>query len=522
MINVLLNMTSSQSRPWVRELLLNADTEVLEHFFSWHGKKSLETIFAWVPPWDPPSSSLFLNYGIPDWVPIQRGVPTYLPVKELDRLRTALLKDISPQNPIETAFQLFCWVQKHVQWGPVWGSALPSETLERGVGASLHIAQLFSTLGRLLFLPVRIVEEIALIPDLWREQALTVWDGCHPTICTWLGEHVFYHPFCEVFTGNGWLPVDSQRSQFGTGEILQHIRTPHLLKLAVRTWLDDGPFLSRAEDYILSPLKWQVGGTNHSSRFVQDLDSINFLLRNDWEKGGSRLAGQKEILDRIAFEANRIWHLNLTSCHCFLEAGNDVSDIVKVYLQSAIFNPLRIAPSSLMPSTNETRLLIGQSVMNVFSDTYWRAMEQGAHIVVFLQYWGSGEPLAIQLLKLIGGTVGPWAVPVGQSKNIFSIRGDGCGWQPSMDHSVLNLSMLRILKGIESNNDFMGVKTSACNSQNEWIAFSKKIENGRLTVIPVSLVAQANPYAVDFVSGCHRRIIQTLISGNVHLNFNRE
>ncbi|MEO5378507.1 MAG: hypothetical protein H7832_12115 [Magnetococcus sp. DMHC-6] len=84
---------------------------------------------------------------------------------------------------------------------------------------------------------------------------------------------------------------------------------------------------------------------------------------------------------------------------------------------------------------------------------------------------------------------------------------------------MLNLSMIRILKDINRNDGFMGVRISSAKDSDGLIAFSKKIKAGRLTIAPLSLVAQANPYAVDFVSGCHRRIIQILLSGECHLYF---
>jgi transglutaminase-like putative cysteine protease len=250
----LLTQVPSSAQAWVQELVSGAQKETLDQFLIWHSPESLKSLFSWTPNWSPPKWRIFIQHGIPDWPPVLRKTTAYISSTELHKLRAIAREVTRDSNQEEAAYRLFRFVNERVKWGAIWGAASPLEILRREEGGSLHIAQLYSALLRTLFLPARLVEEVALIPEIWRHQAEKVWEQSPRAVCLWMGNHVFYHPFCEVRIGVNWVPVDPQRGQFGAEEMQQHLRVPKLLKLVTRTWEDYGSFISRTRRYTLDPL----------------------------------------------------------------------------------------------------------------------------------------------------------------------------------------------------------------------------------------------------------------------------
>ncbi len=534
MKRTLLKRIPAASRDWVDALTAEADPVTLGRFLFWHGEASMAALFSWTPPWPPPPWRTFVQHGLPDWMPMDRFLNTYLPAEELLDLRrmarqimeaddppfAGASSDNGPQaaprqrlrptaaseKPLDAAYRVFARVRREIRWDAVWGAALPSEVVGRGAGGSLHIAQLCTMLLRSLFIPARIVEEVALAPRVWVDEARLLWRDTPAAALGWLGQRTLYHPFCEVLIGNRWLPLDAQRAQFGWTEMLQHVRNPELLKLAVRSWRDYGHLISRTDRYTIRPLA--AGGTAGAG-LRRDLGTVRRIAGRHLGQSPRLLDEHEELLERIRESAWRAWMTRTHERTFSAETPATLPPVAEAYLRGAAPTPLRVAPNPDPPTVRETRILLGPAVRRASEPAYLRAVEQGAHLIVLFETWGAGEKLTQELLACFGGSLGPWLAPPHGDRAVFPVRGTGALARAWNDPTLLDLRLVRSLDHLRPGIGTFEI-AEGHSPPARVIVWRVRQGKGTITLVPVSLAARADPYAVDFTAGCHRRILSEL------------
>ncbi|MBU0501241.1 MAG: transglutaminase-like domain-containing protein [Gammaproteobacteria bacterium] len=490
--------------------MANADEASLKQFFLWHSSESLQGIFSWTPKWAPPDWRVFIRHGIPDWPPILRNTNCYLSLAEFNTLRDIAIREMGDSGPEEAAYRLFRFVNTHIEWGPVWGSSTPTEILARRRGGSLHLAQVLAALLRALFIPVRLVEEIALAPDVWREQARNSWHGIHPVACEWMGDDVFYHPFCEARIGATWVPIDPQRGQFGIREFQQHLRVPQLLKIIIRTWEDYGQGIARTRRYTLAPLVKEP--TPQGLSFKRNLQSINLLLGQEIERGGVIFDTQKGLLRKIEAEARDLWLNGGGNSPCFLYTGQDYDPTVHLFFQASIHERLYfVNPSDdILPVTGQTWILTGSAISRLTKEAYWMSIKSGARIAVFYDSWGDGEAWINHILEHIGGSLGDWIIPPRKSLEFTAVTGYGRLKRGCLVPSQLDLRLSRSLRGLHGCDGKVVVHASG-EGREDLVACTLPVGKGRLTLAPIVIPSRADPYSVSATAGCHRRLLGALL-----------
>ncbi len=511
MKRAVLDRVPAAAGEWVGELLAGADATTLERFLFWHGETSLATLFAWTPPWPPPRWSAFIQHCLPDWMPADPRLNTYLSSEEVRRLRRTAIEVGGAEEPLTTAYRIFAWVHQQIRWSAAWGTALPSEVIARSAGGSFHLAQLCVMLLRSVFLPARLVEEVAFAPAPWREAARALWQEAPAAACKWFGRRAIYHPSCEVLIGARWLPLDPQRGQFGRSEITQHLRCPELLKLAVRSWQDYGRLLSRTGRYTLRPLA--AGGGPAAADLRRDLATVARILRPHFGRSVPRLDDRGELLDRVRETAGRLWRGRRRGPGFSVESPPGLAPAVELYLQAAVPEPLGvISGDAPPPAAGETRILLRDAVGRALDPAYRRAVDRGAHLLLLFEVWGQGEEHLRKVLAGWGGSLGAWVVAPDSDVSLLAVESRGSlaqGWRAS---SLLDLRPLRSLRGLPPGTGTIAAAGGEAGAPSV-LCWRTRQGRGTVTLAPITLAARADPYAVDYAAGCHRRALMKLLGG---------
>lgn len=502
MKRALLKRVPAASREWVEALTAEADPVTLRRFLFWHGEASVAALFSWTPPWPPPSWRTFVQHGLADWMPVDRFLNTFLPAKELVGLRRMAGYIMEADDPLDTAYRVFAWVGREIRWGAVWGAALPSEVLDRGAGGSFHIAQLCTMFLRSLFIPARIVEEVAFAPSSWLDEARLLWRDAPAAALGWLGQRALYHPFCEVLIGNRWLPLDAQRAQFGWADMLQHVRIPDLLKLVVRTWQDYGHLISRTDRYTIRPV---AGGAG----LRRDLGTVRRIAGRHLGQSPCLLDEHQELLDRIRENVWQAWVARRHERTFSAETPAWLPPAAQAWLRAAAPTPIRVAPNPDPPAARETRILLGPAVRRASEPGYRRAVEHGAHLVALFDSWGAGERITQELLAGFGASLGPWLAPPDGDRSIFPVMATGSLAPAWNDPTLLDLRLVRSLEDLGPGIGTLEIAPGHA-APARVIAWRARQGKGAITLVPLTLAARANPYAVDFTGGCHRRALSQL------------
>ncbi len=506
----LLQRVPAESREWVDALVAEAEPETLRSFLFWHSDRSVGAIFSRTPPWPPPSWRTFVQHGLPDWMPVDHDANTYLAAEEVLELRRRAAELGGYDDPLHVAYRVFAWVHRRIRWRAVWGTASPREILDRKSGGSFHLAQLCCMLLRSVFIPARIVEEVAFAPANWVESADVLWHEAPELARRWLGNGILYHPFCEARIGKRWIPFDAQRAQFGWPEMLQHIRTPGLLKLVTRTWEDYGPFISRTERYTIHPLG--LTDEKRDTDLRTDLASVERLLGRDLGQNPPKLDAHRALTDRIRKAAWNVWLKSRPGRRFSVESSKDLSSVAEAYLRAGAPAPLQIlsGEASPPPGVQETRILLGPAVRRATEPAYLRKIEDGAHLVVLLDAWGSGEPHAQELLAFLGGRLGPWLFPPGSPALPARVKTTGALYRGRRDPDILDLRLVRSLEGLDPGVGVIELERE--NSvKRRVIAWRSARGKGAITLAPAALAARGDPYTIDFTAGCHRRTMLNLL-----------
>lgn len=508
----LLSHVPRASRAWVETLLGGADEPSLGRFVQWHGGDSLGTLFARLPPWEPPDWNCFIRHGIPDWPPVVQRITAYLPPDSFNRLRI-LSWDLAAgvASPEEAAYRIFWWVSGNIAWSAVWGTATPIEIIARGRGSSLHIAQVVTALCRALFIPARLVEEVALIPPVWQRQAQQVWRETPTALRRWLGTRVFFHPLCEVRVGNRWQPLDAQRAQFGWAEVQQHLRVPRLLKLSVHTWEDYGRSIARTGTYTIRPL---IGAERDESAltFKGNLRAVGSLLAGQRENAGIALDGADALLDQVQIQAQRLWERRPPRRAFSLVSGKPLSEAAALNLQAVIPAPLAPETSScaVEPPAQTTLLLVGASVTRILAASYRERLEAGTHILALYESWGDGEHAIRRLLTTFGGDLGGWSARPGDGPSLWQVRGTGRLASLTPWPCTLDLRLVRLLRPPVGSDGSIAIAEEVDRGSPGLVGATLRVGQGRLTFIPINVASLADPYSVLPLSGCHRRLLGAL------------
>jgi len=508
-----LSALPTASRPWVESLLESADDASLSRFVQWHGADSLRAMFARLPPWAPPDWRTFIDHCLPDWVPVVQRVTTYLPPDSFERHRD-LAWDIAAgaSSAEEAAYRVFWWVGGTVAWSPEWGTATPIEIIARRRGSSLHIAQVVTALCRALFIPARLVEEVALIPPIWHAQAKQVWRQAPPMLCRWLGARSFYHPACEIQVAAHWQPVDAQRAQFGRHEVQQHLRVPDLLKLTVNTWQDYGRSISRTPIYTTGPLLGKQRDAS-SLTFRRDLALIGKLVAGRTENAGVALDGVSDLLDRIQARAGDLWLRRPRSRTFALVANERTTRSALLHLRAVAPAPLAgepRAPGSTVPART-TLLLLGDAVTEVLAAGNRELLAAGGHLLALYESWGAGERAIRRVLSDFGGDLADWSARPGDPQSVWQVRGKGCLARHAPWTLALDLRVVRLLRPPVGADGAIVITEKDEPHSPRIVCATLRVGKGRLTFAPISLASLADPYSVAQVPGCHRRLLGALL-----------
>lgn len=507
----LLKQVPRASRSWVESLVATADDASFARFVQWHSRESLDSLFTRLPPWAPPLWNEFIRYGIPDWPPVVQGETIYLSPREYESLRE-LAWEIAGETLSrgEAAYRIFCWVSEHIEWSATWGAATPLEIAARQSGSSFHIAQLVVALCRVLFIPARLVEEVAFVPRLWLLQAEYVWRDAPVHLRTWLGARTFFHPLCEVRIENNWQPVDAQRSQFGRAEVQQHLRVPQLLKVAVRAWDDYRRRIDRIQEYTLRPL---IGTRKNRTAldFRDSLRAIGQAMSGHLEESHGALFDASDLLDRVQIQASSLWQ-ERSGDRCFVLAlDTALPPGASINLQAAVASPLVTAESldQKTKSTRMTLIFIGSSVARVLAPSYQDRLRAGAKALLLYESWGEGEAAIRFVLSTMKASLDDWVSPPGNGQNCQRIQGAGCLAPIIPRPCTLDLTLARRIK-LPAGSDGSIIANDSTQGGERTVGATVPVGQGRLTLMPISVAALADPYGVSVLSGFHRRVLGNL------------
>jgi hypothetical protein len=320
-----------------------------------------------------------------------------------------------------------------------------------------------------------------------------------------LGHRVFFHPFCEVLVGRHWMPIDPQRAWYGWAELQQHLRVPSLLKLYVKSWQDYGRQQERTSRYLLSPLA--LGGSQLP--LVTDLQEVRQLAMTDTEAAAQHLDQRGSLISRIESAAAQRWQ-TLAHRPCTIEAPSAPSGGALLCLQAAVPSPITLLDTGpAPPCTTETRILIGAKVSKLLEPAYRDAVHRGAHVVALVEGWGEGESAARQLLHEMGCSMSSARhIPDGHS--LVRVEGRGRLARVLSLPEVMDLRLAPELE-VPAGVDRLLVNPEAGLKAYAW---SLCQGSGRLTVVPLALLAQAHPYATAHRAGVHRRVVNALVAAS--------
>lgn len=489
-----LRHVPTASRPWVEELLADSDPTTLASFLHWHGPHALRSVFAWTPPWSPPPWRTFIQHGIPDWNAVRARFTNYISNCSLAQLRSHALNICSSGDPAQVALEIGAWISDRICWVADWGMVSPLEILQRGEGSSLHQVQLCVGLLRSLFLPARIVEELACVPSIWVAQAKDIWNQAPASERRWCGERVFYHPFCEARVGRRWLPMDPQRAQFGLQDLRMHLQVPELLKLKVRAARDYGRSIDRGRQYLLAPLdKASLSEQNH---LREEFVWAHSLVPHGLAVSASNFDGQGERLRKLQADVSRAWASGREAWQLHPESG-----AAAPCLRAVLDGPIR--SGSQVPSTAGRHVLAGLAMRHAGSDAWRRAVVQGAQVIAVFEPWGEGEAWARALLAQLSMDFGPWLVPLGMQAPPVLVHLSDRGDQPLILGNMLDVRLLRALRGAPA--------AALRTADGRVVAAEVRQGRGRWLLLPEVLLQRADPYRTDLIAGHHRCALRALL-----------
>ena len=513
-----ISLLPVSSQDWCKRLIQESDEKSLNQFLMWHSKESLLAVFSWVPPWPPASWLIFLQHGIPDWSPIVRRITTYLPPSDILALRKVAQTIIAEtSSPLHAAYQVFAWVSQNITWAPVWGAATPLEILSRKEGGSIHFAQLFSTLLRSIFIPTRIIEEVALVPESWIKSFHTMWADTPRSVRSWLGESLCYHPLCEVYVNGHWVPVDPQRSQFGKTEIMQHYRTPDLLKVVVRTWEDYGRYINREDVY----LDEAYGICSEQQKHLELVSVINEIRKNtgvEIEQSGMKLSWLNSALHDLSNLSMKHWQTISENSDLTMQSVPEYNEVIEIFFRAAAPLPIKITNCPTFPQKGETRILIGKQLKELVNTEFLANVARGCRILAFYEPWGEAEKYSREVFALFDiGCLG-WIYGPGSDCKPMHVAGNGIFSDVSNFANILDMQFVWELKPSPQTESILTCVPQSEGSQPAVTAVAMKHGKGVVVFAPLSFAARANPYGVDYLSGCHRRLMNFILVQPQKLN----
>jgi hypothetical protein len=184
-----------------------------------------------------------------------------------------------------------------------------------------------------------------------------------------------------------------------------------------------------------------------------------------------------------------------------------------LFFQACIGEPLEVLASAIprIPTIGETRILMGHAVQRVLNDSYWESLQTGTQFLVFYESWGKGESWIKEILGRFGGSLGGWTVPPHNSgKTQVPVTGYGRLRRGCRDPTRLDLRLTRYMIDLPSAEG--AVVIDGCADQlPKLVSCSMQVNKGNLALAPIAIAARADPYSVDPVVGCHRRLLGRLL-----------